>query len=206
MLETLVNSLFSKRNLPPYLRVLFPVSGLRMKESLPFKKSVATPRERGVLGLSLTMMLTRRRAWQKLKSAKGLFRCRGRRGVRVIDFCNIFDDFKVWFSKPSKLCRSEKFEDDLHLNFHLKSLTMPVPDYLLSESAAGYALYEVKQSEEIGARTREFLETLKDLYTFSRLVNLVSFTPFKNAAHALENTNDISEGPSPTNLGGVTDL
>ena len=119
----------------------------------------------------------------------------------------IFDDFEGWFSKASKLCKSEKFEDDLHLNFHhLKSLTMPVPDYLLSESAAGYALYEVKQSEEIGARTREFLETLKDLYTFSRLVNLVSFTPFKNAAHALENTNDISEGPSPTNLGGVTDL
>jgi hypothetical protein len=63
---------------------------------------------------------------------------------------------------------------------------MPVPDYLLSESAAGYALYEVTQSEEIGAGTREFLETLKDLYTFSRLVNIVSFTPFKNAAHALE--------------------
>ena len=83
---------------------------------------------------------------------------------------------------------------------------MPVPDYLLSESAAGYALYEVTQSEEIGARTREFLETLKDLYTFSRLVNLISFTPFKNAAHALENINDISEGPSPANLGGVTDL
>jgi len=206
MLETLVNSLFSKNcNLPPYLHVPFPASGPRMKESLPFKKSVATPRERGVLGLSLTMMLTRRRAWQKLKSTKGLFRCRGQRGVRVMDF--IFDDFEGWFSKASKLCKSEKFEDDLHLNFHhLKSLTMPVPDYLLSESAAGYALYEVKQSEEIGARTREFLETLKDLYTFSRLVNLVSFTPFKNAAHALENTNDISEGPSPTNLGGVTDL
>jgi hypothetical protein len=63
MLETLVNSLFSKkRNLPPYLRVPFLASGPRMKESLPFK-SVAVPRERGILGLSLTMMLTRRRAW-----------------------------------------------------------------------------------------------------------------------------------------------
>jgi hypothetical protein len=48
MLETLVNSLFSKkRDLPPYLRVPFPASGLRMKESLPFKKSVAAPREEG---------------------------------------------------------------------------------------------------------------------------------------------------------------
>jgi len=71
---------------------------------------------------------------------------------------------------------------------------MPVPDYLLSESAAGYALYTVTKSEEIGSRTKEFLETLTDLSHFSKLVKLVSFAPFKNAAHALENTNDVSEG------------
>jgi nucleolar protein 56 len=71
---------------------------------------------------------------------------------------------------------------------------MPVPNYLLNESAAGYALYEVTESEEIGSRTREFLEKLSDIYAFSKLVKLVSFTPFKNAAHALENINDISEG------------
>jgi nucleolar protein 56 len=74
---------------------------------------------------------------------------------------------------------------------------MPVPDYLLSESAAGYALYQVVQSEEIGARTKEFLEALVDVSTFSKLVKLVSFAPFKNAAHALENANDISEGSLP---------
>lgn len=74
---------------------------------------------------------------------------------------------------------------------------MPVPDYLLSESAAGYALYQVVQSEEIGARTKEFLESLSDISTFSKLVKLVSFSPFKNAAHALENANDVSEGPIP---------
>src|SRR5437762_10673205 len=70
---------------------------------------------------------------------------------------------------------------------------MPVPDYLLKESATGYALYQVNESEEIGSRTREFLETLTNNSTFSRLVKLVSFAPFKNAAHALENTNDVSE-------------
>lgn len=74
---------------------------------------------------------------------------------------------------------------------------MPVPDYLLSESAAGYALYQVVQSEEIGARTKEFLESLSDISTFSKLVKLVSFSPFKNAAHALENANDVSEGHMP---------
>jgi len=71
---------------------------------------------------------------------------------------------------------------------------MPVPDYLLNESAAGYSLFEVAQSEEIGARSREFLETVSDIYRFSKLVKLVSFSPFKNAAHALENINDVSEG------------
>jgi nucleolar protein 56 len=74
---------------------------------------------------------------------------------------------------------------------------MPVPDFLLNESAAGYALFQVTQSEEIGVRSKEFLETLLDLYAFSRLVKLVAFAPFKNAAHALENINDISEGPQP---------
>jgi len=73
---------------------------------------------------------------------------------------------------------------------------MPVPNYLLNESAAGYALYEVTESEEIGSRTREFIEKLQDIYAFSKIVKLVSFTPFKNAAHALENINDISEGQS----------
>jgi NOP5NT (NUC127) domain len=76
--------------------------------------------------------------------------------------------------------------------------TMPVPDYLLSESATGYALYQVTESEEIGARTREFLETINDISRFSKFVKLVSFVPFKNAAQALENINDVSEGlPSP---------
>jgi nucleolar protein 56 len=74
---------------------------------------------------------------------------------------------------------------------------MPVPDYLLNESAAGYALFEVRESEEIGSRSKEFLESLLDLYAFTRLVKLVSFSPFKTAAHALENANDISEGDIP---------
>lgn len=73
---------------------------------------------------------------------------------------------------------------------------MPVPDFLLSESAAGYSLFQVTESEEIGVRSKEFLETLLDLYAFSRLVKLVAFGPFKSAANALENINDISEGRS----------
>jgi nucleolar protein 56 len=73
---------------------------------------------------------------------------------------------------------------------------MPVPDYLLNESAAGYALFEVTESEEIGSQTKEFLESIVDLFAFTKLVKLVSFSPFKTAAHALENANDVSEGRS----------
>jgi nucleolar protein 56 len=80
------------------------------------------------------------------------------------------------------------------------TVQMPVPNYLLSESAAGYTLYEVTQSEEIGSRSKEFLETIADLYSFSKLVKLISFTPFKNAAHALENINDVSEGSIPSSI------
>src|SRR5271156_1563811 len=50
-----------------------------------------------------------------------------------------------------------------------RDLTMPVPNYLLSESAAGYSLYQVTQSEEIGSRTQEFLKLLNDPQAFRRL-------------------------------------
>ena len=33
-----------------------------------------------------------------------------------------------------------------------------------------------------------------DTAKFEKMVNLLSFSPFKSAAHALENANDISEG------------
>ncbi|BFZ59114.1 Nucleolar protein 56 [Saitoella coloradoensis] len=71
---------------------------------------------------------------------------------------------------------------------------MPVPTYLLSELASGYALYEVKEAEEVGSQLKEVKEALQDLARFGKMVNLVSFAPFKTAAHALENANDISEG------------
>ncbi|ORY77667.1 U3 snoRNP protein Nop56 [Protomyces lactucae-debilis] len=67
-------------------------------------------------------------------------------------------------------------------------------NFLLSESATGYSLYEVVQAEEIGAQTKEVQEAAQDLSKFGRYVKLKSFAPFKNAAHALENANDVSEG------------
>jgi len=66
--------------------------------------------------------------------------------------------------------------------------------HVLFESASGYAIFETKDTEEIGAKTRQVQSSIKDLGSFGKMVQLVSFSPFKSAAHALENANDVSEG------------
>jgi len=66
--------------------------------------------------------------------------------------------------------------------------------YSLFEHAAGYAIFKVNATEEIGALLPEVQESVTDLERFGRLVKLVAFSPFKNAANALENINSISEG------------
>ena len=68
--------------------------------------------------------------------------------------------------------------------------------HILFESASGYAIFEVKLREEIAAMTEAVQKSIQDLGKFKKMVSLVSFSPFKNAAHALENANDISEGAS----------
>ncbi|EEB98882.1 hypothetical protein MPER_01533 [Moniliophthora perniciosa FA553] len=66
--------------------------------------------------------------------------------------------------------------------------------HALLESSSGYGLFQVKLTEDIGAHTQEAQDSIKDLSKFGKMVSLMSFVPFKNAAHALENANDISEG------------
>ncbi|KAK9465154.1 hypothetical protein V1512DRAFT_228932 [Lipomyces arxii] len=67
--------------------------------------------------------------------------------------------------------------------------------YLLYEEPTGYALFEVVlHPETIGARLKEVQESANDLAKFGKLIKLVSFAPFKGAAHALENANDIADG------------
>ncbi|EPQ54640.1 Nop-domain-containing protein [Gloeophyllum trabeum ATCC 11539] len=66
--------------------------------------------------------------------------------------------------------------------------------HVLFESSSGYAIFEVKLKEEIGARTKAIQDSMDDLAKFSKMVSLISFSPFKSAAHALENANDVSEG------------
>lgn len=66
--------------------------------------------------------------------------------------------------------------------------------HLLFESASGYAIFDVKLKEEVGAQARAVQESIEDLAKFGKMVSLISFSPFKTAAHALENANDVSEG------------
>ncbi|CEP08181.1 hypothetical protein [Parasitella parasitica] len=67
-------------------------------------------------------------------------------------------------------------------------------NYVLFETASGYSLFERLQSEEIGSKLESVQNSIADLSKFSKMLKLKSFAPFKNAADALENANDVSEG------------
>ncbi|KAI9019791.1 hypothetical protein DFJ74DRAFT_644098 [Hyaloraphidium curvatum] len=66
--------------------------------------------------------------------------------------------------------------------------------HLLFETASGYALFERLESEEIGQDLDAVQKSMVDLAKLGKIVKLKSFAPFKSAAHALENINDVSEG------------
>lgn len=68
---------------------------------------------------------------------------------------------------------------------------------MLFESAYGYALFEKLESDEIGQSLEEVQASIVDLSRFGKVMKLKAFSPFKSAAHALENINDISEGILP---------
>lgn len=65
--------------------------------------------------------------------------------------------------------------------------------YVLFESAAGYALFSVLESEEISTLAQEVQSNLNDFSKFQRIVKMTSFLPFLTAESALENINAITE-------------
>ncbi|XP_018430814.1 PREDICTED: nucleolar protein 56 [Nanorana parkeri] len=66
--------------------------------------------------------------------------------------------------------------------------------HVLFEHAAGYALFGVKEVEEIGMLMPQVEQSLQNIGKFNTIVKLVAFFPFKSAQSALENVNAISEG------------
>lgn len=70
---------------------------------------------------------------------------------------------------------------------------MPIT-HVLFESASGYAIFEAKLTEHIGSKSKAVGDSFQDLAKLGKMVSLTSFSPFKSAAQALENINDVSEG------------
>lgn len=64
---------------------------------------------------------------------------------------------------------------------------------VLFESAAGYALFSVLESEEVASLIDEVQAGMTDLSRFQRTVKMIAFSPFLTAEDALENINAISE-------------
>ena len=62
------------------------------------------------------------------------------------------------------------------------------------EFASGYAIFEKVQGEEISQDDPEVQASMLDLERFGKMIKMKAFCPFKSAAHALENINDVSEG------------
>jgi hypothetical protein len=78
--------------------------------------------------------------------------------------------------------------DNCHLYFQPQIL------HVLFEHASGYALFRVKEFEEIGLLLPEVEESVGDLSRFNAVVKLAAFSPFKSGTNALDNMNSISEG------------
>ncbi|ELP90035.1 nucleolar protein nop56, putative [Entamoeba invadens IP1] len=66
-------------------------------------------------------------------------------------------------------------------------------DMVLYESPIGYALFRIKDFEQV-AKTDVFEKSALDFPTFSQSVTLSAFVEFKTAEELLENINAISEG------------
>jgi len=66
--------------------------------------------------------------------------------------------------------------------------------HVLFEHATGYALFRVKEFEEIGLLQAQVEESVIDVTRFSSVVRLVAFAAFRSGTNALDNINSISEG------------
>lgn len=77
---------------------------------------------------------------------------------------------------------------------------------MLFESASGYALFEVVETEQIALLLEQVQKGVQDLATFGGAVKLKAFSPFVSAESALENINAISEGLVTADLAAFLEL
>jgi len=77
---------------------------------------------------------------------------------------------------------------------------MPTKLMVLYEHAAGYALFNVQEFDEVATLIPQVEASVTSLDRFNSIVKLVGFQPFKTAVTALENINSVSEGVVPEDL------
>lgn len=65
--------------------------------------------------------------------------------------------------------------------------------YTLYESASGYGLFSILETEEIGSQLEEIQASVTDFSRFQRYVKMMGFHPFDTAENALENMNAVTE-------------
>ena len=65
---------------------------------------------------------------------------------------------------------------------------------ILYEHASGYALFRVKEFEEVSMLQSQVEKCVTDLSKFQSIIKLSAFSPFKSGTNALDNINSISEG------------
>lgn len=59
---------------------------------------------------------------------------------------------------------------------------MPEVNYVLHESAVGYAIFQVvHQGDTVGNRLKEVQDAAQDLAKFGKMVKLVNFAPYRYA-------------------------
>ncbi|GAA5989893.1 hypothetical protein JCM11641_001963 [Rhodosporidiobolus odoratus] len=78
--------------------------------------------------------------------------------------------------------------------------------HLLFENSTGLAIFSSEFAEEIGKSVKSVQDSIDQVSKFGKMVKLVSFSPFTDAAHALEVANDISEGVVHEYLHGLLEL
>mmetsp|Transcript_63779 Transcript_63779/g.152081 ORF Transcript_63779/g.152081 Transcript_63779/m.152081 type:complete len:494 (+) Transcript_63779:35-1516(+) len=68
--------------------------------------------------------------------------------------------------------------------------------FLLYESAAGYALFERSQAEEVAETEEAVQDAILDPKRFGKMVSLKAWSPYKDAEEALEQINAVASGVS----------
>jgi hypothetical protein len=72
--------------------------------------------------------------------------------------------------------------------------------FLLFETAAGYALFERDEYDEIAGETEQVQASIADYERFATLVKMKAYQPFKTADEALENIFAASKGETTETL------